>query len=102
MPERAADDFATIARNLRHMQDLKKEAQDKANAEEALEQQMQRADEPMSMMPEGRPNCSVCGRALQRGLCRRKHDRAHNPLGFRDLRDAKDFDEEWVSIVERL
>jgi hypothetical protein len=100
MADPLADDFAAIARNLRHMQDLKREAQDKANAEEALEQQMQRADEPMSMMTEGRPNCSACGRPMLLNLHGKYYcGSAHNPLGFVD---RPDFDEEWVSIVGQL
>jgi hypothetical protein len=76
MADPLADDFAQIAANLAHLKQQRKEAQDRANAEEAAEANMQRADEP--------PASALV--------------RAHNPLGFMD----RDFDEEWVSIVGSL
>ena len=106
MPEPVADDFAQIARNLRHLQDQKQEAQDKANAEAAIEANMQRADEPVTPVS-ALTECTVCGgpiTAVTRDGYHCDHGHvskpAHNPLGFRD--QDRRFDEEWVSIVEGL
>jgi hypothetical protein len=51
MPTYAADEYAYIAAEMRKLQDEKQERLDRANAEEALEAQAQRADEPVSVDP---------------------------------------------------
>jgi hypothetical protein len=72
MAEPVADDFKQIAANLAYIRQQRKEAQDKANAAEALEQQQQRADEPATT-------------------------RYVDPWGVADPAD-----DAWVSIVEGL
>jgi hypothetical protein len=50
MPTFAADEYASIAERMKQIRDEQQERQDRAGAEAALEQQMQRADEPASLL----------------------------------------------------
>lgn len=50
MPTFAADEYAEIAGYLRKIEEERQERLDRAGAEEALEANMQRADEPASLL----------------------------------------------------
>jgi hypothetical protein len=50
MPTFAADEYASIAERMKQLRDERAERLDRASAEAVLEQQMQRADEPVSLL----------------------------------------------------